>query len=116
MILSFSLISICSAIVSISPSLSWFVSPILGITFGGTFALLLTLPVELVERGKVGRAAGTIISIGYIGALIGPPLTGYLRDLTGGFGVGFLFMAFVGLFAMGLSYTLPDTQCSKTRS
>jgi len=115
MISGFSMIAICSAIVSLSPSLSWFVSPVLGLTFGGIFALLLALPVELVEREKVGRAAGAIISIGYVGALIGPPITGYLRDLTGDFSVGFIVMAFVGLVAVGLSYILPDARHTKHR-
>jgi len=115
MISGFLMIAICSAIVSLSPSLSWFVSPLLGLTFGGIFALLLILPVELVEREKVGRTAGAIISIGYVGALIGPPITGYLRDLTGDFAVGFIVMAFFGLVAVGLSYILPDVQHTKHR-
>ncbi len=74
---------------------------------GGVFSLLLSLPVELVEAKKVGRAAGAIISIGYAGALVGPPAAGYLRDLTGNFAAAFLATALVGLLAAGLSYRLP---------
>jgi CP family cyanate transporter-like MFS transporter len=114
-ILSFLLLAVCSAIVSIRPSSTWFVVPGLGITLGGIFSLLLAMPVELVETKKVGRTAGGIISMGYGGALMGPPLAGYLRDLTGGFGVGFMVMALAGLVAAGLAYRLPETSRCLTR-
>jgi CP family cyanate transporter-like MFS transporter len=112
---SFFLIAVCSAIVAFRPSLSWFLSPIFGITFGGTFALLLALPVEIVEGDKVGRAAGAILSIGYLGALLGPPLTGLLRDMTGAFGLGFLILTFAGFVAAGLTYGLPEQRLSRDR-
>lgn len=116
MILSFILITCCSGTVSLFPSLSWFVSPIFGMTFGGIFALLLALPVELVERGKVGRAAGAIISTGYVGALLGPPIAGYVRDATGDFAFGFLAMAAAGLVAAVLSRLLPENKTTPTRT
>jgi len=109
-VVSFLLIAICSAVISFRPSLTWWITPALGITFGGIFALILALPVELVNRETVGRAAGAVISIGYIGALIGPPAAGYLRDLTGGFATGFLIMALAGIVAMGLTYLLPEAR------
>jgi predicted MFS family arabinose efflux permease len=89
------------------------VSPVFGITFGGIFALLLALPVELVKQEQIGRAAGGIISVGYIGALTGAPITGYLRDLIGDFSFGFMVMGFVGLIAAGLSYILPEKRLSR---
>jgi CP family cyanate transporter-like MFS transporter len=106
-IMSFVLMAFCSGIVSVNPSLSWFTIPAFGVTMGGVFSLLLSLPVELVEAKKVGRAAGAIISIGYTGALIGPPVAGYLRDVTGNFSAAFLATAFLGLAAAALSYWLP---------
>lgn len=106
-ILSFVLMALCSVTVAADPSMSWFTVPVFGITMGGVFSLLLSLPVELVEARKVGRAAGAIISIGYAGALVGPPVAGYLRDLTGNFVVAFLVTASCGLLAAGLSYALP---------
>lgn len=108
-ILSFVLMAICSVAVAANPSLSWLAIPVFGITMGGTFSLLLALPVHLAEAKKVGRVAGAIISMGYAGALIGPPAAGYLRDLTGNFAAAFLAMAFIGLLAAGLSYKLPES-------
>lgn len=110
LVLGFSLISICSASLALSTASSWFVAPVLGTTFGGIFALLLTMPVGLVEQEKVASVAGAIISLGYVGALTGPIITGYLRDLTGDFVVGFLVIALAGLASVGLSYTLSTAQ------
>ncbi len=107
-LISFLVTAICAAVISFRPSLTWWIAPVLGVAIGGVFALILALPVELVDRETIGRAAGAVISIGYIGALIGPPLTGYIRDLTGQFATGFLIMAFTGIVATGLSYLLPD--------
>jgi len=32
-----------------------------------------------------GSASGLVISVGYVGGLIGPVLVGYFADVTGGF-------------------------------
>jgi CP family cyanate transporter-like MFS transporter len=112
--LSFLLIAISSGIVALVSPLSWFVSPILGFNFGGVFALLLAIPAQLVERDKVGRVAGAIISIGYVGALVGPPALGYLRDLMGSFSMGFLILGFVGLMSTSLSFTLPGSKSPRS--
>jgi len=106
---SFAWMSACSAVISGAPSLAWFTIPCFGITLGGVFVLLLAIPVDLVEAKKVGRAAGIVISIGYAGALIGPPTAGYLRDLTGSFAGAFLATALIGVTAAGLSYWLPSS-------
>ena len=115
-ILSFLVIAICSVAVALVPSWTWVVAPFLGITFGGVFVLILAMPVELVERNKVGRAAGAIISIGYVGALLSPPIIGYLRDLTGNFSLGFLMMALAGLVSAGLSFALPAARSYQAQS
>jgi len=110
LVLGFPLISICSTSLALNAGSSWFVAPVLGTTFGGIFALLLAMPVELVEQEKVASVAGAMISIGYIGALTGPIITGYLRDLTGNFVVGFLVMALAGLVSVVLSFGISAVQ------
>ena len=110
LVVGFLFISICSASLGFNTALSWIVTPILGTTFGGIFALLLATPVELVGKEKVASAAGAIISIGYVGALIGPLATGYLRDTTGSFVVGFLVLVLAGLVSAALSYVLSAVQ------
>jgi CP family cyanate transporter-like MFS transporter len=111
-LISFLLISLCSLAVSLDPSWAWIVSPVLGITFGGTFVLLVAFPAQFSPRNKVGRAAGASLSIGYLGALLGPPIAGRIRDLTGDFSLAFLVSAAVGVAAMGLSFAFPQSHHS----
>ncbi|MCJ7596337.1 MAG: MFS transporter [Desulfobacterales bacterium] len=105
----FFLIALCAVLVSLAPSWSWAAAPVLGITFGAPFALLLAFPAQFSRHEKVGSAAGLVLSIGYAGALLGPPLAGYVRDITGAFSIGFLGMAGAALLAALLSLALPDS-------
>ena len=87
----------------------WIVVPLSGFSMGGLFSILLTLPTELVEKRNVGTTAGVMLSIGYVGAIIGAPLTGFLKDMTGQLFFGFLaFLAF-SVLASILVLFLPET-------
>ena len=110
--MSFLLISICALATLFKPSLTWIAAPVFGMTFGGAFVLLLAFPAQFTKQEKVGRAAGAILAIGYLGGLIGPPLAGYLRDVTGSFFSVFMVMAGVGLIAVCLSARFPYGQSS----
>ncbi len=114
-LISFFLISLCSLAVSLDPSWAWVVSPVLGITFGGTFVLLVAFPAQFSPRNKVGRAAGASLSIGYLGALLGPPIAGRIRDLTGDFSLAFLVSAAVGVAAIGLTFAFPHSHHSPSQ-
>ena len=108
-IFSFALICLCSLVISFEPSWAWVVSPILGTTFGGTFVLLLAFPAQFSPRHKVGQAAGASLAIGYLGALLGPPIAGYLKDLTGNFSAAFLVSALVAVAAIALAFAFPKS-------
>ena len=97
--MSFLLISICALATLFRPSLTWIVAPVFGITFGGAFVLLLAFPAQFTKKEKVGRAAGAILAIGYLGRADWAPFAGYLRDITGSFFSTFMVMAGVGLIA-----------------
>lgn len=113
---SFFLIAVCLFTLSAKPSLAWALAPFLGISFGGIFVLLLAFPARLSRKERVGRAAGAILSIGYIGALVGPTVAGYLRDRTGGFSTGFVVMAVGAVLAVCLSFASPDSLHSAQRN
>jgi len=73
-----------------------------GIASTGFFnrALLPVLMVALMEMPEVGAermgtAGGLFFSVGEIGGFMGPFLMGYLKDLTGSFLAGILFLAVV---------------------
>jgi CP family cyanate transporter-like MFS transporter len=114
-VISFLLISICSLAVSLDPSWAWALSPVLGMTFGGIFVLLIAFPAQYSPRNRVGRAAGASLSVGYLGALLGPPIAGRLKDVTGDFSSAFLVSALVGIAAMVLALAFPGSPPSRPR-
>lgn len=79
----------------------WLLMAVVGITIGGSFSMILALPAELSEGKSIGSASGMVLSIGYIGGLIGPWLAGYLFDIS-----GTLNWALIGLIVVGLGWTL----------
>jgi len=107
-VISFLIIALSLCAISIRPTLSWVFAPILGLTFGGTFVLLLAFPAQFSIQRTVGRSAGAIFSMGYIGGLLGPFSSGYLRDVTGNFSFMFMVMVGVSLIACALSLTFPS--------
>jgi CP family cyanate transporter-like MFS transporter len=109
LVAGFLVIALGSAGLALYMGATWFVTPVLGVVFGGTFALLLAMPAQLVERRKVASAAGAVISIGYVGALAGPLIAGYIRDLTGSFSMAFLIVAVTGLISAALSLRAPKS-------
>jgi len=68
-----------------------------------------------------GRMVGLINSIGNIGGWVGPYLTGYIKDLTGSFQWGYVYLAFsltmAGLLILTLRKELPiDKAASPSES
>ena len=52
----------------------------------GTYNSLLTLPIiSMGVSGDVGRRIGMFMSITAIGALVGPPISGTINSITGGY-------------------------------
>ena len=65
--------------------LGWPLMILVGIATSGTFSMILALPLELLPNESVGMASGTVLSIGYLGGLVGPWLAGRIVDSTGKF-------------------------------
>lgn len=81
---AFILLALASLIAIYAPlSLGWLVVVLAGVSVGSQFAMLLTLPPALVKKEAVGRASGMILSVGYVGGLVGPFVGGYILDRTG---------------------------------
>ncbi|MBI4271416.1 MAG: MFS transporter [Candidatus Rokubacteria bacterium] len=91
----------------------------------GSFAgLAMTLPVaaffvwaiwpssyallsELVAPADLGAAFGLVNSICFVGAIVGPAVTGWTRDLTGSFASGCLVAVGVALAGAALAMLVP---------
>jgi cyanate permease len=79
----------------------WLLMVVVGIPISGSFSMILALPAELSGKASIGSASGMVLSIGYVGGLIGPWLAGYLFEVS-----GTLDWALIALFVIGLIWAL----------
>ncbi len=77
----------------------------------------------LLSGAAAAGAVGLIDSIGNIGGWVGPYLTGYIKDFTGSFQYGYIYLAFsltaAGLLILTLRKELPTDKvaaASETKS
>lgn len=78
---------------------------LLGFILGGTFGLALTLLVlRSSDAESAGELSGMVQSVGYLVAAAGPPIFGWLHDVSGGWTVPLWFLLVVlgGKFAAAL--------------
>jgi cyanate permease len=73
------------------------------------FPLILAFPVELVPEEWVGTASGMVLSIGYMGALVGPSLVGYFLDVAGTLNPGLVALMGAGIGLGVIGALLPET-------
>lgn len=86
----------------------WLWVSLFAIGNGGSFAMLLTLPVDLCEEaGTVADVAMWMLGLGYVVAAGGPLAIGALRDLTGGFEAALAILAAASTVTAVLALCLP---------
>ena len=96
------------AAIYIPVSLGWPLMFLLGLLVS-IYPLLLALPVDLAPSEYVGAASGMMLSIGYLGALVGPWLAGFLLDVSGTLSPAFVFLIGSGIALGGFGMVLPET-------
>jgi len=89
--------------------LGWPLMVLVGIATSGTFPIMLALTLELLPKEYAGRASGTVLSIGYVGGLVGPWLTGRIVDVTGSFGVALLMLMGTAILWVIVGFLIPET-------
>lgn len=95
----------------------WILMVIVGIADAAQFTTLMALPIEIVPKDKVGRASGLVLSIGYVGAIVGPWLCGYIFDLTGGIKMPFFVLSVTSIPAIIIPFWIKETgRKAKSRS
>ena len=92
----------------ISVTLGWFLMTVVGFMCG-SFSILLALPVELAPREYVGTASGMMLTIGYLGGLIGPWLAGYIIEATGTLDLVFFILFGVALAMAVMAFLVTET-------
>jgi CP family cyanate transporter-like MFS transporter len=90
-------------------TLSWVLVLFVGAANAIRFSTILSLPIEMVHPGQAGTASGMVMSVGYIGALVGPVIGGIILDSTGNYEWIFLSLVIVSALATVLVFLLPET-------
>jgi CP family cyanate transporter-like MFS transporter len=91
-------------------ALSWVIMVLAGVAITSRFIILMTLPVEFVSAEEVGAASGLMLSIGYVGGIVGPLIGGYTFDLTGGLDLMLFTLVGVSVAAIIISLKLRETR------
>jgi len=90
-------------------NLSWGLMALVGIAIVTRFSTVLALPVEMMPKEEVGIASGLVLSIGYIGAIIGPLIGGRVLDLTGSLNQAMIILIIVSIATTIIALRLPET-------
>jgi CP family cyanate transporter-like MFS transporter len=97
------------AALSIPVPWGWSLMAAVGITTGGTFSMILALPLEMLPKEFVGAASGMVLSIGYIGGIVGPWLAGRILDSTGSLDGALIVLIVVALVWAAAGFLIPET-------
>ncbi|HUJ89119.1 MAG TPA: MFS transporter [Syntrophorhabdales bacterium] len=87
----------------------WPLMVLVGIATSGTFAMTLALPLELLPNEYAGMASGTVLSIGYVGGLVGPWLAGRIVDVTGSFDLALYMLTGTAIIWALIGFLIPET-------
>ena len=108
MILPGILEAICLVIVAVTVN-PWIAVPVLAIMFFAHNAIqgpLLALPNTFLKGKGAATGLATINMVGMVGGVLGPPLMGWARDLTGSYQSGLAVLSLTMLAASGVVFML----------
>jgi cyanate permease len=89
--------------------ISWLLMALIGAAVGTRFVTIFTIPVEMMSKEEMGTVGGLVLSIGFIGGVIGPLIGGHILDLTGSLDLSLLVLIGVSIAATGIAFRLPET-------
>ena len=93
----------------VSIPLSWSFMVLLGVALNAFVPIILALPIEMVSKEEVGAATGLVLSVGNIGAFIGPLVGGRIFDLTGNLHLFLLVLVGISVAATAIAFRIPET-------
>ena len=97
------------AVLLVNVPASWVLMFFIGVAAAIRFAMTLALPVEMVGPEQSGSASGLVMSVGYVGALAGPVISGIILDSTGSFRSVFISLAAVSALTTAVAFVIPET-------
>jgi len=95
--------------IDISLNMSWVLMAVVGIVLETRFVTIMALPVELVPYRDVGKASGLMLSIGFLGGVVGSLFSGSLLDRVGHLNSMLLTLMVISIGATIVALRLPET-------
>jgi CP family cyanate transporter-like MFS transporter len=92
-----------------SVSASWGLMVLVGVAAGTRFTMLLTLPIELMHEREVGMASGMVLSLGFLGGVVGPLIGGRILDATQNLDLSLTVLVVTSLVAAFIASRVPET-------
>lgn len=86
----------------------WFIMVIAGVINILRFNTLLTLPVEIMPKEHAGTASGMVVSVGYMGAVVGPIVAGQILDISGSLQSVFLILIVLSVVTTLFAFLIPS--------
>jgi CP family cyanate transporter-like MFS transporter len=87
---------------------SWFLMALVGVAGGTRFTTLMALPLELTHENEVGMASGMLLSVGYLGGVIGPLIGGRVLDITQNLNISLLVLTIMSVSATFIALKVPE--------
>jgi len=106
---SFVLAFVSLGAVFMTATMGWVFMALAGIFNGARFVTIMALPVEMMPKRIVGAATGLILSVGYIGGIIGPWVGGRLFDVTGSLDLPLFILVGVSVATGSIALKIPET-------
>jgi CP family cyanate transporter-like MFS transporter len=91
----------------------WLLMVIAGVINILRFNTLLTLPVEIMPKEHAGTASGVVVSIGYMGAVVGPLVAGQILDITGTLQSVFVILIVLSVITTLFAFLIPSNSNKK---
>ena len=95
--------------IHISVPMGWPLMAVIGVTLSGTFPMILAFPLEMLPNQSVGTASGTVLSIGYIGGLLGPWLAGHVVDSSASLDSTLVVLGAMAILWALIGFLTPET-------
>jgi MFS family permease len=93
--------------VSGSPVLMYAFAILFGIGLGGDYMIIPLITAEIFDARLLGRLLGVILTAGGVAEAVAPWIVGRIRDVTGSYSNGFLFLIAMSLLGAAVVAFLP---------
>jgi MFS family permease len=80
---------------------------VFGIGLGGEYLIIPLMAAELFGVGVLGRVMGIVVTANGVAEAVSPMFVGYLRDVTGSYSAGFVWLVGVALVGAVAIMLLP---------